>query len=103
MSDEPITPPETICGYRIHPAANLFPMMAEPELADLMADIKANGQRVPINYIQTDDAREPTRDNTIILDGRNRLLACERAGVQPIFREVGLYECQDHGEKDIVA
>ncbi len=25
------SPPETIAGYRVHPAASLFPLMTEPE------------------------------------------------------------------------
>lgn len=32
----------------IHPAADLFPMMSEPELRQLGEDIKKNGLRTPI-------------------------------------------------------
>lgn len=63
-----------ICGYEVHPAAALFPMMPEAELALLAESIKARGLHHPI--IQTGD---------LILDGRNRLLACELAGVKPRF------------------
>ncbi len=57
---------------RAHPAADLFPLMTDDELAKLADDIRAQGQLVPI----------VTHDG-LILDGRNRWLACERAGVTP--------------------
>lgn len=58
--------------YPVHPAAELFPMMGAEALQALADDIKAHGQREPV--ILFDDA---------VLDGRNRLLACEMAGVEP--------------------
>lgn len=66
--------PDKLAGYEIHPAANLFPMLTEPEMAELAADIKANGLRFSL-----------VRYEGKILDGRNRLVACERAGVKPQF------------------
>jgi ParB/Sulfiredoxin domain len=57
--------------YKVHPAADVFPMMSDEELAKLGEDIKANGLRSPIVV----DA------NGAVLDGRNRLEAAERAGV----------------------
>lgn len=60
---------------KAHPAAALFPMMQPDELEQLAADIKANGQHEPIIV---------TSEN-LILDGRNRLEACRRAGVEPEF------------------
>jgi ParB-like chromosome segregation protein Spo0J len=59
----------------IHPLAEAFPMMTDDELADLAVDIKENGQIHPIIV----DA-----DGTLV-DGRNRLRACEIAGVEPLF------------------
>jgi hypothetical protein len=47
--------------------------MPEPELAELATDIKANGLREPLTL---------TKDG-LLLDGRNRDLACERVGVVP--------------------
>jgi hypothetical protein len=60
---------------KVHPAADLFPMMSEEELAELADDIKQNGLRFPIIV---DGAQ-------LLIDGRNRLEACKRAGVDPIF------------------
>ena len=57
-----------------HPVADVFPLMAEAELAELAADIKANGLRERI-WLYKDK----------IIDGRNRYLACGRAGVEPTF------------------
>lgn len=61
---------------RNHPAADLFPMMTNGELDSLAKDIAGHGQRDPILLV--DDAGE-----WLVLDGRNRLEACRRAGVQP--------------------
>lgn len=60
----------------MHEYANLFPMMSDDELRGLADDIRENGQHQPI--LKTEDGR--------ILDGRNRLRACEIAGVQPDFK-----------------
>ena len=59
-----------------HPYANLFPMMEGEELQKLADDIRDNGLHQAI--WKTEDGR--------ILDGRNRLRACELAGVQPQFK-----------------
>jgi hypothetical protein len=56
-----------------HPAAALFPMLPSEEMRALAEDIKANGQKLPIIV---------TRDD-LVLDGRNRLKACQLAGVAP--------------------
>lgn len=53
-----------------HPAAELFPMLDEASLEELTEDIRQNGL---LNPIVLHEGR--------VLDGRNRLLACERAGV----------------------
>lgn len=62
--------------YTSHPAADLFPLLPDGELETLAEDIKANGQRVPIVAL----GRQ-------ILDGRNRWLACQKAGVKPRFEK----------------
>jgi hypothetical protein len=62
--------------WKIHPAAEVFPMMPEDELQALSEDIKANGLREPYRFWQ-DGATK------LLLDGRNRLEAMERAGLEP--------------------
>ena len=65
-----------INGRPVHPVANLFPMMTDEELADLAADIKANGliQPIVIDY------------KGLLIDGRNRAKAWEIAGIKPTVR-----------------
>jgi hypothetical protein len=63
-----------IAGYETHPAADVFPLMEGEELQKLADDIRANGQRDAI-----------VLHENRILDGRNRYLACLRAGVTPRF------------------
>ena len=53
-----------------HPLAELFPLIEGPAFKDLVADIKANGLLHPL-----------TECDGMLLDGRNRLRACEEAGV----------------------
>jgi hypothetical protein len=64
--------------YKVHPAADVFPMMSDAELRDLGDDIKRNGLKHPIIFQHADgnDAE------ALLLDGRNRLEAMERAGVE---------------------
>jgi ParB-like chromosome segregation protein Spo0J len=59
----------------VHPVADLFPMLADDELAELAEDIRQRGLLQPI--VLDADGR--------VLDGRNRLAACELAGVTPDF------------------
>jgi hypothetical protein len=67
---------------KIHPAALAFPEMSTTELQELTDDIRQNGLAHPI-----------VRDAAgITLDGRNRMTACERAGVKPRFE---IYEGSD--------
>jgi ParB-like chromosome segregation protein Spo0J len=64
--------------YKVHPAADVFPMMRDEELAALGADIKESGLKHPIIFDRGyDHDREP-----MLLDGRNRLEAMERAGIK---------------------
>ena len=58
-----------------HPYADAWPMFGTDDLADLAEDIAANGLLDPI-VVDGDG---------LILDGRNRYAACEKAGVDPTF------------------
>lgn len=55
---------------KVHPSAEIFPMMSVDELKELADDIFKNGLQNPI-VVQ----------NNILVDGRNRLAACKIAGV----------------------
>jgi ParB-like chromosome segregation protein Spo0J len=59
--------------YPPHPAASAFPLMEGEAYERLRDDIKANGLRMPIVLAQHDN-------QWCVLDGRNRLRACEELG-----------------------
>jgi hypothetical protein len=62
--------------YKFHPACLAFPLLPDAELRDLAADIKLRGLLHPILLYHGQ-----------VLDRRNRLAACELAGVAPRFLE----------------
>jgi len=62
--------------HEFHPYAAVVPMLGQPELNALAADIQGHGLREDIILL---DGK--------ILDGRNRYKACRIAGVAPRFRD----------------
>jgi hypothetical protein len=70
---------------KVHPAADLFPLMSPEELKALVEDIKKNGMRVPITWWTPKEKTGPLPKWQLeVLDGRNRLDALEASGVSLI-------------------
>lgn len=65
--------------YEIHEDAMIFPLLEGEELDALASDIQAHGLIEPILVHEGK-----------IIDGRNRLRACELVGVEPRFQEAEL-------------
>ena len=63
-----------------HPFADVLPLLPESELKCLTLDIKENGQQVPVVLVESEDKE------WLVLDGRNRLLSCERLKVAPTWQ-----------------
>lgn len=59
--------------FEIHPAAELFPMMAGEAFEEFVKDVQQNGVREPIIIWKGQ-----------LLDGRNRSAACLRLGMNPL-------------------
>jgi ParB-like nuclease domain len=59
--------------YELHPACAAWPQMSDKDIEELALDIIEKGQQHPIILYENQ-----------ILDGRNRYLACEKAGIDPI-------------------
>jgi hypothetical protein len=70
---------------KVHPAAELFPMMSETELRALSEDIKEHGIKIPIVFW----AENPSHRYSL-LDGRSRLDAAELAGIKITTNKRGL-------------
>ena len=65
--------------FLVHPFADKFPLMADDELAALGADIVANGLKHPIVFWDTNKGTPEFQ--RFLIDGRNRLEAMERVGL----------------------
>jgi ParB-like chromosome segregation protein Spo0J len=68
-------------SLEVHPAAAEFPLLGGREFEELKADIKERGLLKPI-----------VKKGNVILDGRNRLRACQELNIHPLFIE---YEGND--------
>lgn len=66
--------PAAMAPLEAHPLADIFPLLDGAAFEELAADIAAHGLREPIVLF-----------DGMVLDGRNRLRACEMAGVRPHF------------------
>lgn len=62
-------------NYPTHPLAEHYQLLEGEELELLAADIRANGLQHPVTL-------DP---EGLVIDGRNRLAACDLAGVEPTF------------------
>lgn len=60
----------------LHDICNAYPQMSKAELEELTSDIRMHGLKVAIVTYQGQ-----------VIDGRNRFLACQMAGVKPATRE----------------
>lgn len=67
---------------KVHPVANIVPMMSAAEYQRLVASIRKVGQLDPIMI----------NDGGLIIDGRNRYRACMALKVKPIFKSLRLRE-----------
>lgn len=66
---------KTSTDFAFHPAAEIYPLLSDSEIDVLAEDIRANGLRASIVV----DCQNR------IIDGRNRIRACRKAGVEPRF------------------
>lgn len=62
---------------KVHPAAEIFPMMDAVAFQNLVADIEANGVQATIKLVGE------TREEAQLIDGRNRLKAMIQLGMDP--------------------
>lgn len=62
---------------KIHPAADIFPRMTGPAFDALVESIRENGQQEPVVFWQGQ-----------LIDGRNRLAACEVLGIEATDWEI---------------
>ena len=75
---------------KVHPKADMFPMIPQDDLEELAESIANNGQRLPIILVKN-------CENVLLIDGRNRLAACKIAKIEP------KYEYFEGKEDDILA
>jgi hypothetical protein len=72
-----IQPHESKHKPSFHPLADIFPLMEGGEFDELVGDIKRRGLHESIIIFEEK-----------VLEGRNRARACEKAGVEPHYKEL---------------
>lgn len=65
-----------MADIEFHPIAELFPMMQGREFEELVEDVRSHGLLEPVWLYEGK-----------VLDGRNRMRACNASGLDPEFRE----------------
>ena len=76
-----------IGGFDCHPAADAYPLLIGPDLDNFIASIEQDGQRCPIVlYAPITHTDKVTSAESVILDGRNRMVACIKLRIEPIVR-----------------
>lgn len=65
---------DELAKLTFHPASEILPLMTGAEYDELVADMRENGLIEPI-----------TLCDNMVLDGRNRLEACNENGIEPVF------------------
>jgi len=79
MTEQIVMPELDVFNLPVFSDADLLPMLADDEMADMVESIKANGQREPITIAKIND-------EWMLIDGRNRREACRQAEVEPKYR-----------------
>jgi ParB-like chromosome segregation protein Spo0J len=69
---------------KVHPAADVFPMMSDEELAALGEDIKKNGLMHPLVTMPIGEGLP------VLVDGRNRIEAMERVGIKATLAQMDI-------------
>src|SRR4051812_15177268 len=102
MTDGDLLKPPSPAGQswrdriKIHPAADLFPMMPDAELRELGEDIKKNGLRQNLIFLCNRHKKTRTEypgwEEMLLLDGRNRIAAMELVGLRLFDDETGAFD-----------
>lgn len=79
MTEQSVMPELDVFNLPVFGVADLFPMVAQDELAELAEDIAENGLQEPIVIAQVNG-------EWMLIDGRNRLAACRLAKINPHYR-----------------
>lgn len=79
MTTDTVLPELDVFQLPVYEDADLLPMLADDEMADMVESIKTNGQREPITIAKVGE-------QWMLIDGRNRREACRQAGITPHYR-----------------